>query len=56
MVVLKGVPKNQVTKDTFTIVVYLNLAGDEYEITRHRIPADSLKEAVAKLNEMVNGK
>lgn len=54
--VLNGKMKNQVTKDTFTIVVYLNLAGDEYEITRHRIPADSLKEAVAKLNEMVNGK
>lgn len=56
MSLLSGKPKNQVTKDTFTIVVYLNLAGDEYEITRHRIQANGLKEAVAKLNEMVNGK
>lgn len=53
---LNGKPKNQVTKDTFTVVVYLNLAGDEYEITRRRIQASSLKEAVTKFNEMVNGK
>ena len=53
--VLKGQQKNQVTKQTFTAVVYLNLAGEEYEIIRRRIQADGVKEAVAKLNEIVNG-
>lgn len=55
MVVLNGKPKNQVTKQTFTAVVYINLAGEEYEIIRHRIQADDVKEAVAKLNKIVNG-
>lgn len=55
MGVLKGVPKNQVTKQTFTAVVYLNLAGEEYEILRRRIQADDVREAVAKLNKTVNG-
>lgn len=55
MGVLKGVPKNQVTKQTFTAVVYLNLAGEEYEILRRRIQADDVREAVAKLNKAVNG-
>lgn len=54
--VLKGKPKNQVTKDTFTIVVYLNLAGDEYEITRHRIQANNIKEAVEKFYQKVTSK
>lgn len=52
---LKGVPKNQVTKQTFTAVVYINLAGEEYEILRRRIQADDIREAVAKLNKTVNG-
>ena len=55
MGVLKGQQKNQVTKQTFTAIVYLNLAGEEYEIIRHRIQADDVKEAVAKLNKIVNG-
>lgn len=52
---LSGKPKNQVTKQTFTAVVYINLAGEEYEILRHRIQADDIREAVAKLNKTVNG-
>lgn len=52
--VLSGKPKNQVTKNTFTVVVYLNLAGDEYEVTRHRIQADNVKEAVEKFNKLIN--
>ena len=51
---LNGKMKNQVTKNTFTIVVYLNLDSAEYEITRHRIQADSVKEAVEKFNQIIN--
>lgn len=52
--VLNGKMKNQVTKNTFTIVVYLNLDGSEYEITKQRIQADGVKEAVEKFNKMIN--
>lgn len=51
---MNGKMKNQVTKNTFTIVVYLNLDGSEYEITKQRIQADGVKEAVEKFNTMIN--
>lgn len=54
--VLNGKMKNQVTKNTFTIVVYLNLDGSEYEITKQRIQADGVKEAVEKFYQKVTSK
>lgn len=54
MEILEGKMKNQVTKNTFTVVIYLNLAGTDYEVSRHRIQADGVPDAVAKLNKLVN--
>jgi hypothetical protein len=53
---LTGKMKNQVTKNTFTIVVFLNLDSAEYEVTRHRVQADGVKEAVEKFNQIINRK
>lgn len=51
---LRGTQKNQTVKKSFTIVAYLNIAGDEYEVMRHRVEAESVKEAVEMVNSMIS--
>lgn len=54
--VLKGQQKNQTVKNTYTVVVYLNEEHGNYEVSRHMVKAESVKEAVRLVNDYINNR
>lgn len=54
--VLKGQQKNQTVKNTYTVVVYLNEEYGNYEVSRHMVNAESVKEAIRLVNECMNNR
>lgn len=48
--------KNQTVKKTYTVVVYLNEEHGNYEVERHMVQAESVREAVEKVNQKLSSK